>query len=119
MMADEERRSSPRVRARLRVKFRSAESFINEYTHNISKGGLFIRTSNPHSMREKVDLIITLPDTNIEVLAQGEVIHIILPENATEQTPAGMGLQILELKKEDLEKINQFMQAHASQKVPQ
>ena len=49
MAADESRRALPESRLRLRVKFRSAESFINEYTHNISKGGLFIRTSKPCS----------------------------------------------------------------------
>jgi hypothetical protein len=69
-------------------------------------------------MREKVEIILSLPDTGTEVLAQGEVIHIVLPENATEQTPAGMGVQILELKPEDQEKIDQFIQAHASQTVP-
>jgi len=108
-LKDQGRRSSVRVKARLKVRFKNAESFINEYTHNISKGGLFIRTQKPCQINDKVEVILILPETNEEIKALGEVIHIVPPEKANEQTPAGMGLQLLELKDEDRAKIEEFI----------
>ncbi len=106
---DQGRRKSVRIKARLKVRFKNAESFINEYTHNISKGGLFIRTQKPCQLNDKVEIILILPETEEEIKALGEVIHIVPPEKATKQTPAGMGLQILEMAEEDRKKIEDFI----------
>jgi len=106
---DDVRRTDLKLKARLKVKFKDAESFINEYTNNISKGGLFIRTSKPCSLRDKVEIVLVLPESQEEVNALGEVIHVVSPESASEHMPAGMGLQLLELKKEDQDRIEKFI----------
>ena len=106
---DEGRRTNIRLKARLKVRFKDAESFVNEYTNNISKGGLFIRTPKPCAMRDKVEIVLALPESQEEISVLGEVIHVVSPENASEHMPAGMGLQLLELKKEDQERIEKFI----------
>lgn len=106
---DDGRRAEPRVKAKLKVRFKNAESFINEYTHNISKGGVFIRTTQPRALRERVEVVLIIPEEETEVSALGEVIHVVTPDKATEYMPAGMGIQIVELKKEDQEKIESFI----------
>jgi len=108
-LKDTGRRGSVRVKARLKVRFKDMDSFINEYTHNISKGGLFIRTNKPCNLRDRVEVMLILPETGEEVSAVGEVIHIITPEQASEQTPAGMGIQILEWASGAQDKIEKFI----------
>jgi len=110
-LKDQGRRSALRVKARLKVRFKSTESFINEYTTNISKGGLFIRTNKPCELRDKVEIVLVIPGTEIEVTALGEVIHVVGEDKATATMPAGMGIQLLELKKEDQEKIESFIKS--------
>jgi len=109
---DNGRRSSVRVKVRLKVRFKDTDSFINEYTHNISKGGLFIKTQKACGLRDKVEIVLILPESGEEISALGEVIHIITPEQATEQSPAGMGIQIQELEPGGQDKIEKFIQDH-------
>ncbi len=99
-----------RIKIRLKVRFKDTESFISEYTHNISKGGLFIRTQKPCGLRDKVELVLIMPESEESVVALGEVIHIVTPDQANEQTPAGMGIQILELETGGRERIEKFIQ---------
>jgi len=106
---DNGRRAEARIKVRLKVRFKNADSFISEYTHNLSKGGLFIRTLKPCGLREKVGIVLILPEGGQEVNATGEVIHIITAEQASEQTPAGMGVQILEWPKGAQDQIEQFI----------
>lgn len=107
--SDSGRRTETRAKFRLKVRFKNADSFINEYTHNISKGGLFIRTSKPCGLREKVGIVLILPESEQEVGATGEVIHIVAPEQADEQTPSGMGVQILEWQVGAQDQIERFI----------
>jgi type IV pilus assembly protein PilZ len=114
-MQAEVRRSDPRVRANLKVRFKNAESFITEYTQNISKGGVFIRTTSPCNPQDRVELALVLPEDDSEIQAAGKVVHVVTADQATEQTPAGMGIQILDLKKEDQEKIVGFINSKLDQ----
>ncbi len=109
MQKDTGRRGEVRVKARLKVKFKSFSSFITEYTHNISKGGIFIRTTQPCELRDKVEVVLVLPDTDQEVLLKGEVMHVIPESEATDQFPAGMGIQITEIRQEYLSLIDDFI----------
>lgn len=103
------RRSEPRVEARVRVKFNQAGSFVEEYTRNISKAGVFIETIHPNSLGEKIEMSLFIPKGDRKILAIGEVIHIITPECANEKRAPGMGVHILDLKKEDENKLIEFI----------
>ncbi len=106
---DTGRRSDVRVKARLKVRFKSVPAFISEYTHNISKGGLFIRTGKPCALRDQVEIVLVLPESAKEVSVLGEVIHVVSAEDATDETPAGMGVQITKIKDEDVNLIESFI----------
>ena len=108
---DPGRRKDVRVKARLKVRFKNARAFIAEYTHNISKGGLFIKTSKPCSLREMVEVVLLLPEGGEEVSCLGEVIHVVSGKEASEENPAGMGLQLKELAEADRQKIESFIEA--------
>jgi len=97
------------VKARIKLRFKTAESFIDEYTHNISQGGLFIRTSKPCNLRDKVEIVLIIPEDESEIAVVGEVVSVVPTDQAREEFPAGMGIQILELKEEDQKKIENFI----------
>ena len=99
-MVDPSRRQSPRIKARLKVRFKNANAFISEYTQNISKGGLFVRTKKPCASGSMVEVVLVVPDTEQEVTAVGEVCHVVDAEAATEAQPAGMGLELKEISPE-------------------
>jgi len=104
------RRSDPRVKARLRVKFKNNGSFINLYTDNISQGGVFIRTTKVCHSRNKVRMRLIIPKQESEIVATGKVVRVVTPDRATEKMPAGIGIKI-SLKKEDREKIAGFIKS--------
>jgi uncharacterized protein (TIGR02266 family) len=106
---DTGRRNDPRVKARLKVRFHDAKAFITEYTHNISKGGLFVRTHKPCESQSLVEVVLVLPETEQEITARGKVIHIMTPEKATEAHPAGMGLELQEITPADQKIIAAFI----------
>ncbi len=111
-MDDRAKRKAPRVKARLKVKFRNAAAFITEYTHNISKGGIFIRTKNPCKLWDKVEVVLVMPEDGQEVSAFGEVIHVVSADQATDSQPAGMGLQLAQIDSKDQELIEEFIKNH-------
>ncbi len=108
-MEDTGRRNSVRIKTKLKVRFKDASAFISEYTHNISKGGIFVRTKKPCERGSAVQVTLVMPETDKEVVATGEVIHVVRPEQATEQQPAGMGVELKELSEEDRKLIEDFI----------
>jgi len=106
---DSGRRKNIRVKAKLKVRFKDVAAFISEYTHNISKGGLFVRTSKPCEQQSMVQVVIVIPEIEQEILALGEVIHVVTPEQATEAQPSGMGIELKEIKHEDVQSIETFI----------
>ncbi len=56
-----ERRAEERAPIELRVEYRRVNSFLAEYTRNISKGGTFIATGKPLPPGTRFDFRITFP----------------------------------------------------------
>ena len=98
-----------KAKSQLKIGFKDVESFIDEYAYNISKGGIFFRTTAKYNLREVVEIILAIPEEQGEVLALGEVVQVVPVEMSTEQSPAGVGIHILDLKEDDLEKIEKFV----------
>ncbi|MFO8057041.1 MAG: TIGR02266 family protein [bacterium] len=98
-----------KVKARLKVRFQSPSAFISEYNHNISKGGIFIRSKNPFPVGTRVEVVLVVPETEMEVSAPGEVIHMVPPEEATEKRPAGMGVDLKGMDPDERKKIEDYI----------
>jgi type IV pilus assembly protein PilZ len=107
---DSGRRKNVRIKAKLKVRFKDVSAFIAEYTHNISKGGLFVRTGKPCELGSFVQVIIILPEGDKEVPALGEVIHVVSADQATSAQPAGMGIELKEITPEDQQMIEKFIE---------
>ncbi len=70
-----EHRRHPRAPVELEVRYQRLNSFFAEYTRNISKGGLFVRTEKalPLGMRFLFRLALPVRAGPLEVT--GEVVH--------------------------------------------
>lgn len=94
-------RKHQRYNAIIEVRFKSKEQFMQEYTRNISKGGIFVATDRPLPANSKVELVLVLPDLPEEVKVTGEIVHTVGPEQARlaghGSTP-GMGIQFIEFE---------------------
>jgi len=91
---------------KLRIKYPSVESFCREYESNLRHGGLYIKTTQPSSLHDILELVLTLPELEENVSFLGEVVKI---QDAAEAEAvgqkAGMAVQVLredQLKLEEL-----------------
>lgn len=57
----DEKRISPRTPIELRVDYKRVNSFLADYTKNISKGGTFIRTDKPLAIGTRFHFRISVP----------------------------------------------------------
>ena len=84
---------SKRAEERITInkEFESFDAFIQEYVTNISRTGVFIRSSNPLPIGTRVNLHFTIIMDDIETIeGVGEVVRV-------EADPPGMGVLFREL----------------------
>ncbi len=89
MSQDEDKRVGLRVT--INKEFESFDAFIQEYVTNISKTGVFIKSTNPLAVGTRVNLRFTVIMDDIESIeGVGEVVRV-------EKDPPGMGVVFREL----------------------
>jgi uncharacterized protein (TIGR02266 family) len=80
----ESRRQEARVT--INKEFDSFDQFVREYVTNISRSGVFIKTTTPLAVGSVVDLKFTVVMDGIETIeGEGEVVRV-------EENPSGMGV---------------------------
>lgn len=94
--ADE--RSAPRCPAALKVSYRSFDSFITEYTKNVSSGGMFINTKRHHLAGDIVEVMLHVPGMAAPLRLECEVVRVNVRNVPDEE--AGIGVRFLELEEE-------------------
>lgn len=91
----EEKRSHPRAPIELRVDYKRVNSFLADYTKNISRGGTFIGTDKPLPIGTRLRFRISVPDVPVPINLTGEVAWIA----PAGQSP-GMGIRFVDLEGE-------------------
>ena len=88
----------------LKVEYKRLNSFFADYTKNISRGGTFIRTSNPLSIGTEFMFHLVVP--SLEPLSiRGKVQWAVAEENATEDQEPGMGIGFVYESEADRDRI--------------
>lgn len=108
-----ERRTSARAALNLRVRVRTLHVTCELLTENIGRGGLFVRTDSPARRKELVEVTLDLEDGGSPVAAVAVVRHIVPAEQATPYAPPGMGLQLLDIRREDAQRIGRLVEGLA------
>ena len=102
----EERRSSPRVKLRIPVHFRSTLELGFHPALDLGRGGIVIGTPQPLDRDESIPLRFLVPGSKSHIFAEARVVWA---------TPAiGMGLQFGDLKPTDRATIAAFVNDYAS-----
>lgn len=96
----DERRGGERALATLKVDYKRLNTFFADYTKNISKGGTFIRTTKPLPLETEFAFVLTAPEPNqdgqsIRLELTGVVKWVVPEAEATDDKPAGMGIQFV------------------------
>ena len=91
MSADGKRKNS-RAPVEIRVDYQRFNRFVSEYTRDISRGGLFIRTENPLDVGEEIYLTLTFPHHSDGVTVMASVVRVEAP---TESNTPGMGVRFM------------------------
>ncbi|MBX7081330.1 MAG: TIGR02266 family protein [Nannocystaceae bacterium] len=91
----ERRRRAPRASVVLQLQYRSASHLLVSYCTNLSRGGLFVPTSEPLSPGARLTVTLQVPGTDELLEAQAEV-RWVRQFDALEG-PAGMGLAFDEI----------------------
>lgn len=89
----QERRAAQRAPIELRVEYRRLNMFFADYTRNISKGGTFIHTDRPLPIGTEFMFALTIPSIDKTLSILGKVKWTVSAEEATEDKPAGMGIE--------------------------
>ncbi len=89
-----ERRETGRAVLQLPVEYDQLNAFLSDYTHNISRGGTFIRTRRPLEVGTALAFRIHAPELG-ELSLKGVVRWVVDAEDAEEDRPAGMGIAFL------------------------
>jgi type IV pilus assembly protein PilZ len=90
-----ERRDGPRAPIELKVEYRRLNTFFADYTHNISRGGTFIKTGKPLNVGTKFIFKLQIPSLDEPIVLNGKVKWIVTAEDGTEDSPAGMGIKFV------------------------
>jgi len=104
-------RKEPRILKGLSIKYKDKKSFVKAYTDNVSFGGLFIKTDNPLNKGDQFMLKLELPDLAESMKLKCEVAWIRTPTEASDISPAGMGVEFVELTKNDDLALKKYLDA--------
>lgn len=92
------------------VYFDDAEEIVEQVTHNISRGGLFVCTEQPFKEGTNVSMRIVIPHIMEDVLVQGVVTFAINMAKAKKHNrPPGMGIKFKNFEQGDKDKFVGFL----------
>lgn len=89
----EDRRAHPRTPINMQVEYKRLNTFLADYTKNISKGGTFIKTQKPLSIGTDFIFNLRVPTLKDPIVLSGRVQWVVKPGEEKPGEQAGMGIQ--------------------------
>ncbi len=86
-----ERRETGRAALEVPIEYDRLNALLSDYTHNISRGGTFIRTYRPLEVGTELSFRIRAPELG-ELWLKGVVRWVVDADDANEDQPAGIGI---------------------------
>ena len=96
-MADTRRDKRAPVSLKVRFKSATIDEFVEQYSSDISRGGLFIKSKKPMKVGTLLKFELQLKDESRLIHGVGRVVWRREGEEATEQAPAGMGIKFIKM----------------------
>lgn len=89
-------RREERLSAEIKVDYRTEGSFVTDYSANVSRQGVFIRTSHPLPVGQRVRLRLQLPEGDVPFALDG-LVKWVSDGREPSGHPAGMGVEFVGL----------------------
>ncbi|MBL7203980.1 MAG: TIGR02266 family protein [Desulfobacteraceae bacterium] len=104
-------RTEPRAQRVLSVTYQDRKAFLQAYTANVSRGGLFIKTENFLNPGKQFLLRLRLSHLSKPLEIQCEVVWARKRESSQPNLPPGMGVKFTRISKTDYQILKQFIGA--------
>ncbi len=110
-------RKHPREKVKIRVNYKTVDRFKEEYTENISHGGIFIKSTRPLPMHMKVKISLSIPSWEKPVTMQSEVVRRVTEEDARQSgLNPGFALQFIDFE-EKKKALDEFIKSIAGRET--
>jgi uncharacterized protein (TIGR02266 family) len=111
LLGTADKRRFPRISASLQVSFEDFKGIFFEYTHDISRTGVFIEMDEPLSVGARLKLSFSLPSfIHQPVLAYGRVVRRV---ESSQHKIGGMGVRFIHIDSESRALIDQLVASQA------
>ena len=87
------RRQHARAPIELKVEYKRLNTFLADYTRNISRGGTFVATANPLNVGTRFVFALSVPGLGEPLKLTGKVVWTTNEDEASPANPAGMGIE--------------------------
>jgi uncharacterized protein (TIGR02266 family) len=106
-----ETRKDKRAPISLKVRFKSAtlDEFIEQYSGDISQGGIFIKSKNPMEVGTLLKFSFQLKDTSPLITGVGRVVWNRKYDPNLPELPPGMGIKFIKMDPESKSTLNQIL----------
>ncbi|HEX6239720.1 MAG TPA: TIGR02266 family protein [Polyangiales bacterium] len=107
-------RKDRRAPVSLKVRFKSAtvDEFIEHYCKDVSRGGIFIKSSQPMAIGTLLKFQFQLKDESSLIKGVGRVVWTRSPEDAVADQPAGMGIKFIKMDNESRAIVDRIVESH-------
>ncbi len=107
-----DRRDSTRDRVKIKIQYKNIERLKEEWTENISHGGIFIKSTNPLAVHTIVEVSLSLPNEERPVTLIGEVVRTVSQHEAdTRGTAQGFALEFKDFSEKKKEIFESMMKS--------
>lgn len=115
-ISESEKRQHPRIDAKIKVSFKTMGDFIEEYTKNISKGGIFLKTDKLLDPNAQIELQLMFPDSKREHKIIGRVKRLVVMSDpdSEEKQIYGVGIHFVKLENYTLDAIEELYNRYKS-----
>jgi uncharacterized protein (TIGR02266 family) len=96
----------------VRYKSATVEEFIEHHSHDVSSGGIFIKTSSPYPPGTLLKFEIRIQDEQTVLSGVGRVVWKREPDAAASDSPAGMGVKFIKIDDKSKSLITRLVSAH-------
>ncbi|XXX71887.1 TIGR02266 family protein [Sorangium sp. So ce134] len=107
-------RKDPRARVlQMTVRYKSAtvDEFIEHHSHDVSRGGIFIKTPSPFPAGTLLKFEIRLQDEQAVIAGVGRVVWKREPAQASDAHPSGMGVKFIKIDEKSKAVITRLVDA--------
>ncbi|MET0340772.1 MAG: TIGR02266 family protein [Polyangiales bacterium] len=110
-------RKDTRAPISLKVRFKSAtvDEFIEHYSKDVSRGGIYIKSSQPLPVGTLLKFQFQLKDESALIRGVGRVVWTRAEADAAADMPAGMGIKFIKMDTESRATVERIIESHSNE----